>query len=399
MLAALIQLVTIMDFMMVMPLGPYLVSALGIPASHTGYIAGSYTLTAALSGFIFARYMDRFDRKNVALLALAGLGIATFSASLAWDLPSLLAARMVAGLFGGPVAAITLSMVMDSVPNERRGRAMAIVMGSFSVAAIAGIPLGLTLADYAGWQAPFYALAGIAAMIWLGIAFLLPAMTSHLKQARQETASMLSLFARRDVRQSYLMMGAGTYAGFLLVPNLATFFSLNLGFPEGDLGKLYLIGGIVSLFAMQAAGYVSDKLGPIIVTAGATLLMIVTIYSNFVITPVLPVLWCFVFLMSTNTMLRVTGTTVSSYIPEPHERAGFMSLQTAIQQLCCGLAAFTSSMILGSDDGALTHMPELAALAILVALIQPVVLASLYNRRRQSHSAGTQAAAATNTSI
>jgi hypothetical protein len=59
-----IQFVNIVDFMMVMPLGPDYANALGISTAHLGLIAGSYTAAAAVAGIIAARFLDRFDRRS-----------------------------------------------------------------------------------------------------------------------------------------------------------------------------------------------------------------------------------------------------------------------------------------------------------------------------------------------
>ena len=45
-----VQFVNILDFMMVMPLGPDFSRALGIPTSHLGYIGGAYTAAASVAG-------------------------------------------------------------------------------------------------------------------------------------------------------------------------------------------------------------------------------------------------------------------------------------------------------------------------------------------------------------
>ncbi|MEG3135974.1 MFS transporter [Rouxiella sp. T17] len=76
-LAALIQLVNALDFMMIMPLGPDLARELAISPTWVGYLGGGYTLAAAISSLVAAKFIDRFDRKHVTLVALAGLSLAT----------------------------------------------------------------------------------------------------------------------------------------------------------------------------------------------------------------------------------------------------------------------------------------------------------------------------------
>ena len=61
-LVAAVQFVNLLDFMMVMPLGPDFAKALDIPLSHIGYLGGAYTLSAAVAGFVGSLFLVRFDR-------------------------------------------------------------------------------------------------------------------------------------------------------------------------------------------------------------------------------------------------------------------------------------------------------------------------------------------------
>src|SRR5947208_1407293 len=74
-------------------------------------------------------------------------------------------ARAVAGAFGGVAGALILAIVGDVVPEQRRGAAMGMVMSSFSVASICGVPIGLVLASTFNWHVPFFALAGFSLVV------------------------------------------------------------------------------------------------------------------------------------------------------------------------------------------------------------------------------------------
>ncbi len=127
-LIAAVQFINILDFMMVMPLGPDFATALDIPVSHLGFVGGSYTAAAAASGVLGAFVLDRFDRRKALAVALAGLVVGTVAGGFATGLGTMLAARVLAGAFGGPAAALSLAIISDVVPLERRGRAMGVVM-------------------------------------------------------------------------------------------------------------------------------------------------------------------------------------------------------------------------------------------------------------------------------
>ncbi|MFM1700497.1 MFS transporter [Aeromonas salmonicida] len=378
-LAALIQLVSALDFMMIMPLGPDLSRALNISPTYIGYLGGGYALAAALSSLLCARYLDRFDRKHVALISLLGITLSTWACALAWDMESLFFTRLLAGVFAGPATSIALAIVVDTTPLEQRGRAMAIVIGAFSLSAIAGVPLGLELAMLKGWSAPFYVVGGLGLCVCVAVYIRLPGMTAHLGRS-QKVFSSIEMLKRPVVWNAFMAIGLAIFSTFLIVPNIAAYFQFNLDVPRGDMSHYYVIGGIFSLFAMQFGGCFIDRFGAMIVTILMGGLTIAVVWDGFVREPWLPTIVIFTLFMVVTSIRTITVATVNSQVAEPWERAGFMSLQNVFQHIFSGLAAVVSSMILTNVDGHLGNMAIVAWLAIALALIQPVFLYQLLKR-------------------
>ena len=248
-----VMFINIVDFMMVMPLGPDFAHALGIPAAHIGWIGGSYTLAASFAGLVGAFFLDRYERRRAFLFCLSGLIIATALCGFTWDFTSLAAARVVAGLFGGPLFSLSLAIVADTFEPARRGQAMGKVMGAFSLAAIAGVPFGLEIAQRFSWNAPFFFLSGGASIIAIIIALRFPRMDAHLKLP--QPVRNLRYFAGLAFRPNY-RLGLGFVitnmaASFLIIPNISAYVQFNLGYPRGSIGLLYFFGGIASFITMR----------------------------------------------------------------------------------------------------------------------------------------------------
>jgi predicted MFS family arabinose efflux permease len=375
-LTALIQLVNALDFMMIMPLGPDLSRALDISPTYIGYLGGGYTLAAAFSSLLCAKFIDRFDRKHVTLIALLGLSLATWACTLAWNMESLFVTRLLAGVCAGPATSIALAIVVDAVPVQHRGRAMAIVMGAFSLAAIGGVPLGLELAMLKGWSAPFYIVSGLGMFVWLAVYFKLPNMTAHLQQ-NQQPFSFIKMLKRPVVLNAFMAIGLAIFSTFLIVPNIATYFQFNLNVPRSDMSYYYVMGGIFSLLAMQFGGRLIDKLGAMRITLLMGVLILVVVWDGFLHVPLLPTIVIFTLFMAITATRTIAVAAINSQVPEPWERAGFMSFQSVFQHLFSGLAAIVSSMILTNVDGRLGNMTELAWLTIVLTVIQPIFLYQL----------------------
>ena len=90
---AAVQITHIVDFMILMPLGPRLMHDLRISPGQFGLMVSAYGFSASLAGLAAAWFIDRFDRKTALLLLYAGFTLGTLLCALAPSYPLLLAAR------------------------------------------------------------------------------------------------------------------------------------------------------------------------------------------------------------------------------------------------------------------------------------------------------------------
>jgi len=383
-----VQFVNVLDFMMVMPLGPDFAAGLGIPASQLGLVGGAYTAAAAVAGIAGARFLDRFDRRRALAVAMLGLVAGTAAGGLATGLGTMVLARVVAGAFGGPATALAISIVADAVPPERRGKALGAVMGAFSVASVLGVPAGLEAARLGGWRAPFFAVAALGLALAGAALKLMPPMTAHLAQAR--AASARAAGAPGLLRQPVALLSLAATAssmlsGFAVVPNLAAFVQYNLGFPRDRLGLAYMIGGVVSFAVLRAGGRLVDRAGaPTVAALGTVLFLGVLAFGLAWPQPFLPVLFLFAAFMTANSLRNVSATTLSSRVPGPSERARFLSTQSAVQHIASAVGATLSTRVLRVEpDGRLAGMRTLVAGSALVASLLPFLLAAVSARLRE----------------
>lgn len=389
-LVAAVQFINILDFMMVMPLGPDFAAALGIPVSHLGYIGGSYTAAASISGLAGAFFLDRFDRRSALAVAMLGLVIGTAAGGFAEGLATLLAARVLAGMFGGPATSLAFSIVADVIPAERRGKAMGAVMGAFSAASVLGVPAGLELSRRGGWRAPFFAVATLGLVIAGLSVFLLPRLRGHLADTsrprgggvRAALGELAALLGRGTVRISFLMSAALMMGAFLITPNISPYLQFNLGYPRDRLGLLYLAGGGMSFFSMRAAGALVDRFGSSSTGAAGSAALLGVLYVSFYeYVPGLPVLAIFVGFMIAMSFRNVAHNTLTSRVPLPAERARFTSIQSAVQHLAAAAAAFLSSELLREEpDGRLVGMPRVAALSMTLTAALPLLMWAVERR-------------------
>src|SRR5688572_23252943 len=98
----------VMDFMIMMPLGPQLMRLFDISAREFSLLVASYTVTAGVSGFFAAFFIDRYDRKKSLLVMYTGFAIGTLACAISETFNILLVARSLSGAFGGVLGALIL---------------------------------------------------------------------------------------------------------------------------------------------------------------------------------------------------------------------------------------------------------------------------------------------------
>jgi len=378
-----LQFICTLDFMMVLPLGPDFARALGIPMSKLGIIAGSYTAAAALAGIAGAFFLDRFDRRLALVWAMAGLVLGTFAGGFVTGLPTLIAARMFAGAFGGPAAAIGLAVVSDHVAPERRGRALAAATSSTSVAVVLGVPAGLELAHLGGWRAPFFILAALGVVVTAAVMVMLPPQRAHLSAEYRTAPTPFRVVLRRPVVQLALAGPAiAAMANAALYPNIWAYFQFNRGYPRDQLSLLYLVGGTITFFTAQIAGWVTDRYGSRPVTAGGAAAYAAVLVCGFIyVVDVIPVLAIYVAYAVSQGFRMLPLNVLSSRVPEPHERARFMSALGSVECIAETAGAVIGVQLLTQQpDGSLAGIENVGWLAIALALVHVAICYALDRR-------------------
>ncbi len=123
-LLAILQFTVILDFMVISPLGVILMKTLDITPSKFSLVVSAYAFSAGISGLLAAGFADKFDRKKLLLFFYVGFILGTVMCAIAPDFNTLLAARIITGIFGGVIGSVSLAIVTDLFAMQVRGRVM-----------------------------------------------------------------------------------------------------------------------------------------------------------------------------------------------------------------------------------------------------------------------------------
>jgi multidrug resistance protein len=357
----------VIDFMILMPLGAQLMRLFNITPSEFSHLVSAYTLSAGVFGFLCSFFIDRFPRKKFLLFLYFGFMIGTFACAFANSYLTLLIARCATGAFGGVLYGLILSLVADVVPLEKRASAMGIVMIGFSLASVIGVPFGLFIAAHFSWHAPFLLLALTAFLLLLLIYFFIP----ELKKPEHQVSPLV--FIRNTVQDSnqilaLLSVFALTFGHFIIIPFISPYMVSNIGFQEIQLSYIYFIGGAFTLFTSPLIGIYADKHGKhrtfsqVIFAYFISVLILTNLAHIPIAVALISTSLFFIFSHGRN---LVGMSIITSSVTSEH-RGGFMSLNSCLQQIAAGSAAYASGMIVTrASTGELLHFSRAGMFAIL----------------------------------
>lgn len=368
----------ILDFMIMMPLGAYLMPYFSITPFQFSLLVSAYTISAAVSGFAAAFFVDRYDRKKILIYAYGLFLMGSIACGLAPNYYALFAARIFAGVFGGLIGAQVVSIVSDTFNYERRGVAMGAIMSAFSLASTIGMPFALQLANVVSWHAPFIMVGVMGLLLLPLIQIYLPSMQSHINTSAHHPERKITVLLHvikspeqyKAILFTFLMM----LGHFLVIPFINPFLQNNVGFSKEFTPLIYLVGGVASFFASNYLGKLADVYGKMrifTICVFSALPMVVLLTNmpanqNYIAVLILFGLW-----FSASSGRGVTGSAMVTNVVRPEQRGSFQSFNSSMQQLGTGLASLIAGMVVGKDavTGKLINYDVVGYMSIVVLLL------------------------------
>ncbi|HLX03412.1 MAG TPA: MFS transporter [Trinickia sp.] len=351
-LLALTQFTLIMDFMVMMPLGPQIMHAFQITPAAFATAVSTYSWCSGLSGLLAATYIDRFDRRRLLLAAYALFALSNLACAIATSYPMLLAARAFAGIAGGVLGSVIMAIVTDVIPVARRGAATGVIMTAFSLAAIAGVPAGVVLGAHFGWSAPFWLLVALSVLIWLGCSRAVPHLNEHLAHRAPPLVEVLPALWRLMSYPRHLKAFALTFtmmlSHMLVIPFISPVLVANHGVAPAQLSWIYMAGGAATFFTSRAVGRLADRYGrrQIFLAFGIVSMLPLLFITHLPDLPFGVFTGFFAFFMVVSSGRMVPMQALLTTVPAPSQRGAFLSANSAVQALGTGCGAWLGGLLL-----------------------------------------------------
>ena len=147
------QLMMVLDTSIVTTALPHLVADLGFSPASLSWVQNAYVLAFGGLLLLGARVGDLAGRRRVFVIAVAVFAAASLLAGFSFNVPTLLAARIMQGAASAFAIPSTLALLVGAYPEpEERGRAIAIYSAVIGAGASVGIIVGGVFTDLLSWR-------------------------------------------------------------------------------------------------------------------------------------------------------------------------------------------------------------------------------------------------------
>lgn len=277
-LIALLMAVGALGTDLMLPALPAIGHGLAVGANTTQYVITAYTLGFGFGQLFFGPLADRYGRKPVLVVSIAGFVVLSLIAGFASSFPMLIAARVLQGGFGAATRVLVTSVVRDCYSGRRMARVMSLASMLFFAVPILAPSLGVLVLQFGDWRANFWTLAGLGAFILVWTSWRLPE-TLDPQARRPISVSSIADAYRQTLRNRFSLgytLGMMTMFGALMGYISSSEQIVSQVFHAGD--RFPLIFAIIAI-AMGTAIFGNAKLverfGTRKLSHGATLAVIV----------------------------------------------------------------------------------------------------------------------------
>jgi predicted MFS family arabinose efflux permease len=377
-----VQFTNIVDFMVVMPLGPKIIEGLRLTPWQFSLVLASYTYSASLAGLFASFFVDRFDRKTTFLSLYGGFLLGNVFCAWAPNYHALLGARVFTGAFGGILGGLALTIVGDVFPESRRGAATGTLMSAFSVASVVGVPFGLLLGNRYGWNAPFVFLVALGSLVLvLGIRAL-PSIREHLSHepAGHALHELGITLTHSNHLRAFALVVTIMVGGFAVISAAGNYFVFNVKVSEANLPIVYVVGGALTFVAAPVVGRLADRFGKLAIyrVFAPIVMVLMLVLSNLPRVPLAAATAVFALLMVGNAGRMVAALTMVISCVEPRRRGRFMSVNSSVQHFSMGFGSNLAGYMLGrAADGTLVGYSRVGLLAAAITGLSIVLAGRL----------------------
>jgi len=363
-LSAILSLRFLGLFLVLPVLSVYAMGMEGATPLLVGIIVGGYALTQALFQVPFGTISDKIGRKPTLFVGLVIFLVGSVIAAVSTDIYTLMLGRFLQG--AGAIGAVVTAMISDLVPEEVRGKAMAMMGGTIAISFAVAMGLGPVLGAAYGVDFLFWVTAGLS-LIAMGLLFTkvpTPPRIHHIYHDTTKTSDII-----RDPNLLGMIIINGMQKGlmtvaFVLIPIIMTDATAEGGFAweKSELWMVYLPAMIFGLIAMGPAAVFGEKhnkakqifLVSIILFIAAFMLM------GYATSPLLFIIGVVSFFIGFNMMEPLVQSLISKYA-KVHQKGAALGISNSV--------SYFMTFVGGTFAGFMLHIADRQSMGLLLGVI------------------------------
>lgn len=338
---------------------------LAIAPAKVGLLISVFALTICITGPFLAGWTSAIERRKLLTASLGLYALMHLVAAIAPGYNTLLAARMVTALGAAIFTSQAAATAGLMAPPGARGKAIGMVFLGWSIAAVAGTPVGAFLGAHIGWRPTFGLVAllsaSFAVAVWLqipGKLFVAPINRAGWKSLFADMPMMLAISV--TAIQAVGLFGTFSYMALVLKDSLAA--------TPATISLMFLCFGVAGVTGNVIGSRVMDRIGPLRVGIVAMSCMLLAILlwplsrGSAGITAMLLFVWglgCFAVTGSQQVRLVAMAPTLAS---------AAVSLNSSAIYLGQASGAFIGGMIVSTQGPSSLSYFSAAPMAIAIAV-------------------------------
>jgi predicted MFS family arabinose efflux permease len=232
---------------------PQLGASLHVAVGQAGFLVTGYAAASVLAAIPVTAALRGLPRRPVLIGVLTGFALCNAVTAISASYPLTFAARLLAGAMGGTMWAMLAGYAARLVPAQRRGRAIATVLGGITVALALGTPAGTALAAVSGWRVSFAALAALAMILVAWVRWQVPDFPGEAGGERLSLRGIAALPGLRVVLAVTLLLILGHQAMYTYL----AVFAQRSGFGHSSL--ILLVFGLATVAGIWIASTLVDR--------------------------------------------------------------------------------------------------------------------------------------------
>ncbi|MGS0740277.1 MFS transporter [Glaciimonas sp. GG7] len=367
----------------IMGLLPDVARSLAVSLPSAGWLISGYALGVAIGAPIMAVATASLPRKRALLVLMGVFIVGNLMCAVAADYGFLMFARVVTALCHGAFFGIGSVVAAGLVPENRQASAVALMFTGLTLANVLGVPLGTALGQFAGWRIPFWAVAVLGVLSFIGLARVLPTDKDEKKADLRSEFKQLRSAGIWAALATTTFFSAAMFALFTYVAPLLE--QVTHVTPSGITWTLFLIG-----LGLTAGNYIGGRLADwrlgVALTAIFFVMALVTVALRWTSVALIP-MEINLFIWAMVTFAAVPGLQVNVMLFGKAAPNLIATLNIGAFNVGNALGAWVGGLVIGHGLG-LESIPLAAAGLALIAVVAMQISVRCL-RRAEKNTAAT----------